>query len=77
MRRCAVSDEIVSTAEVETNDDIAVDAVCGSPVDLELARAHDLIAEFAEREYAFCGSSCRDQFLATPMAFAVSGRAEP
>ncbi len=72
-----MSDEIVSTAEVETNEEIGMDAVCGSAVDLELARALDLMAEFAEREYAFCGRSCRDRFLAAPVAYAVSGRAEP
>lgn len=72
-----MSDLIVSTAEVETTEDIGMDLVCGSAVDLELARALDLVAEFADREYAFCGRSCRDRFISAPTAFAVSGRSEP
>jgi YHS domain-containing protein len=72
-----MSDEVVSTAEVETNDEICIDAVCGMTVDVEVARLRDLISEFAEREYAFCGRACHDRFIADPVAFAVAGRSEP
>jgi len=72
-----MSDETVNTAEVESTDDISIDAVCGMSVDIELARQGDLITEFAEREYAFCGRACRDRFLAEPVAYAVAGRAAP
>jgi len=72
-----VADDIVNTAEIERGDEIALDAVCGMTVDVELARARDLVLAFAEREYAFCGACCRDRFARSPIAFAVAGRAEP
>lgn len=72
-----MSEEVVSTAQVEDPEEIATDAVCGMPVDVELARDRDLITVFAEREYAFCGGACRDRFLAEPVAYAVAGRSTP
>ncbi len=69
-----MNDETASSAGTENVDDISVDPVCGMTVDLELARQSDLIGEFAEREYAFCCTGCRDTFLAHPTAYAVSGR---
>ncbi len=72
-----MADETSNTAEIETSDEISSDSVCRMPVDIELAREADLITEFAEREYAFCGPACRDRFLATPAAYAVAGRGAP
>lgn len=62
---------------VETPGELAIDPVCGTTVDVELAREHDLAARFADREYTFCGTGCRDEFLARPIAYAVAGRDAP
>lgn len=70
-------EDTISTGEVELRSEVEIDPVCGATVDLELAREADLIAEFAEREYAFCGTACRDQFLGEPIAYAVAGRDAP
>jgi YHS domain-containing protein len=72
-----MSDETVNTAEVETSDEIGVDPVCGMPVDIEVARQCDMIAEFADRQYSFCGPACRDRFLGQPIAYAIAGRDAP
>ncbi len=72
-----MNDDETNTAQIETSEDISVDPVCGSAVELEVAREHDLMAEFADREYAFCRPECRDRFLARPAAFAVAGRSGP
>lgn len=72
-----MSDETVNTAEVETSDEIGVDPVCGMPVDVEVARQTDMIAEFADRQYVFCGRACRARFLGQPIAYAIAGRDAP
>ena len=68
-----MSDETVNTAEVETSDEIGIDPVCGMPIDIEIARENDLVAAFADRQYAFCGAACRDRFLGQPVAYAIAG----
>lgn len=72
-----MSEDTVNTTELETSDEIGIDAVCGMTVDIEIARQSDLMAEFADREYAFCGAACRDRFLAQPIAYAIAGRDAP
>lgn len=72
-----MSDRITSSAEVESGEEIGIDPVCGTPIDVEIARQGDLIAEFADRQYAFCGRACRDRFLGRPIAYAVAGRDAP
>ncbi len=72
-----MSDRTTSSAEVDSNDEIGIDPVCGMPVDIEIARQNDLIAEFADRQYAFCGRACRDRFLGQPIAYAIAGRDAP
>ncbi|MDE3112004.1 MAG: YHS domain-containing protein [Chloroflexota bacterium] len=72
-----MTDETVNTAEVETSDEIGTDPVCGMPVDVEIARESDLVSEYADRQYAFCGRACRDRFLAEPIAYAIAGRDAP
>jgi YHS domain-containing protein len=72
-----MSDETTSSADVETSEEIGTDPVCGMPVDLDIARESDLVAEFADRQYAFCGAACRDRFLAQPIAYAIAGRDAP
>lgn len=62
---------------LETAEELSLDPVCGVSVEIEDARDHDLVATFADREYTFCGTWCRDQFLGAPKSFAVSGRSEP
>ena len=49
------------------------DPVCDAAVDVEAARESGLIAEFADRIYAFCGTACRDRFLAEPALYSVAG----
>lgn len=69
--------DALNTAEVESVDELAEDVVCGCPVDVEVARQRDLILDFAEREYAFCGHACRDRFARAPSVYAIAGRSAP
>lgn len=71
------SDETLNTSEIEEADEIDRDLVCGMSVDVELARERDLLLEFADREYAFCGAECRDRFARSPARYAVAGRSTP
>lgn len=50
------------------------DPVCDAAVDVEAARESGLVAEFADRIYVFCGTACRDRFLAEPVLYSVAGR---
>lgn len=72
-----MSDEIVNTSQIESVDELAEDTVCGCSVDVEAARQRDLIIEFAEREYVFCGTACRDRFARASGVYAVAGRSAP
>lgn len=60
-----------STADIEPTIEIENDPVCDAAVDVEAARGSGLIAEFAGRIYAFCGTACRDRFLAEPALYYV------
>lgn len=72
-----MSIDTVSTADIEPTTEIENDPVCDAAVDVEAARESGLIAEFADRIYAFCGTACRDRFVAEPALYSVAGRAEP
>ena len=63
-------DDVVSTSDLELRTDVELDPVCGSAVSLE-SFEDDLLVDFAGRLYAFCGRTCRDRFLAEPVAYAV------
>ena len=54
-----------------------IDPVCGATIDPDITRELDLGVSFAEREYLFCGSRCRDRFVRSPLAFAAAGRDAP
>jgi len=63
--------------EVETEIALDIDPVCSATIDPDIARELDLAISFAEREYLFCGSRCRDRFVQSPLAFAAAGRDAP
>jgi len=62
---------------IETDEEIAIDPVCGATVDLDQAREHALSTEFEGRDYRFCGTECRRHFESEPTRYAVPGRARP
>ena len=49
------------------------DPVCGMLVDLDGARARNLIRAFEGREYGFCGKGCYLEFGDDPESFLAAG----
>lgn len=62
---------------LESDEEIAIDPVCGATVDLDEAREHAYATEYEGRDYAFCGPECRLIFEGQPVRYAVPGRARP
>lgn len=62
---------------IESDEEIAIDPVCGATVDLDQAREHALTTEYEGRDYVFCGPKCRLIFESRPTRYAVPGRARP
>lgn len=62
---------------IESEEEIAIDPVCGVTVDLDQTREHALTTEYEGRDYAFCGPDCRRRFESLPTRYAVPGRARP
>jgi YHS domain-containing protein len=56
---------------------LEIDPVCGTTIEPDGARELDLAISFAEREYLFCGPTCRDSFMRAPLAYAAAGRDAP
>jgi len=63
--------------QIESDEEIELDPVCGAMVDLDQARERDLALEFEGRDYAFCGLACRSRFSHEPTRYATAGRAQP
>lgn len=68
-----MSDEL----ELETDDQIEQDPVCGAAVSLDEAAAHSLAFEYEGRDYLFCSAACRARFEHEPRRYASAGRSAP
>jgi len=62
---------------VESDEEVAIDPVCGRTVDLDDSKERDLVLEYEGRTYTFCGSDCRSRFEHRPMGYSAAGRAQP
>ena len=55
----------------------AIDPVCGMTVDIELARASGLTADFGGIPYYFCGRGCKLDFGDEPERYVDQGHHLP